>query len=167
MADRKDVIGKCYTYRGLKFYAQNGFICLHDEETGEFFVLTRREFLERAAALSEEAKRMRVMGAENPGQAKWLSSDRMDLQDGVEMMIECAHEAKEQGDRTNPEVDAWFMRHRPNRKSRVSLAGSNNFSPPTPGDLPIGKYTGKQVLPDFSTSTGQSGKKKLILPGDF
>ena len=55
MASRKDVVGKCYTYRGLKFYAQNGFVCLHDEATGEFFVLTRREFLERASALSAES----------------------------------------------------------------------------------------------------------------
>lgn len=167
MADRKDVIGKCYTYRGLKFYAQNGFVCLHDEDSGEFFVLTRREFLERAKALSEEAKKMRVMGATNPAQAKWISSDRMDLQDGVEMMVAAAAEAKEQGDRTDPEVDAWFARHRPNRKARLSLTGSANFSTPTPGALPAGKNTGKQVTPDFSVSPGQSGKKKLILPGDF
>lgn len=167
MSDRKDVIGKCYTYRGLKFYAQNGFICMHDEDTGEFFVLTRREFLERAQALSGEAQKMRVMGAENPMQASWLSSDRMDLQDGVEMMVAAAREAKEQGDRTDPEVDAWFMRHRPNRKSRISTASAANFSTSTPGDLPVGKNTGKQVTPDFSISPGQSGKKKLILPGDF
>jgi hypothetical protein len=62
MADRKDVIGKCYTYRGLKFYAQNGFVCLHDEDTGEFFVLTRREFLERAQALGLDAAQARRAG---------------------------------------------------------------------------------------------------------
>lgn len=167
MSDRKDVVGKCYTYRGLKFYAQNGFVCLHDEDTGEFFVLTRREFLERAQALSREAQRMRTMGAENPTQAGWISSDRMDLQDGVEMMVACAQEAKEQGDRTDPEVDAWFARHRPNRKSRLSLASAANFSTAVPGALPVGKNTGKQVTPDFSVSPGESGKKKLILPGDF
>lgn len=167
MADRKDVIGKCYTYRGLKFYAQNGFVCLHDEDSGEFFVLTRREFLERAKALNDEAKKMRVMGASNPAQAKWISEDRMDLQDGVEMMLAAASEAKEQGDRTDPEVDAWFARHRPNRKSKLSMVNSANFSTPTPGNLPAGKNTGKQVTPDFSVSPGQFGKKKLILPGDF
>ena len=167
MADRKDVIGKCYTYRGLKFYAQNGFVCLHDEDSGEFFVLTRREFLERAKALSDEAKKMRELSAANPAQAGWISSDRMDLQDGVEMMVAAAAEAKEQGDRTEPEVDAWFMRHRPNRKSRLSLASSVNFSTPTPGNLPLGKNTGKQVTPDFSVSPGQCGKNKLILPGEF
>jgi hypothetical protein len=166
MADRRDVIGKCYTYRGLKFYAQNGFVCLHDEETGEFFVLTRREFLERAAALSEEAKKMRAMMASDPAR-KWISSDRVDLQRGVELMVECAKEAQQQGDRTDPAVDAWFMRHRPNRKSAISLASASNFTLNKPGTLPVGNNTGRQAKPDFSVSPGQFGKKKLILPGEF
>ena len=166
MGDRKDVIGKCYTYRGLKFYAQNGFVCLHDEETGEYFVLTRREFLERAAALSQEVKQLRDMMAANPSK-KWLVHDRMDLQAGVDMMLAVAREAKEQGDRTDPEVDAWFLRHRPNRKSRVSLASGANFTLNTPGDVSLGKDTGKHVKPDFSVSPGQSGKKRIILPGEF
>ena len=166
MADRKDVIGKCYTYRGLKFYAQNGFVCLHDEDTGEFFGLTRREFLERAQALGLEAKRLRTMAVENPDN-KWMPQDRTDLQDGVEMMIAAAKEAKEQGDRTDPTVDAWFARHRPNRKSMLSMTNASNFNTATPGALPLGKDTGKHVKPDFSVSPGQSGKKKLILPGEF
>jgi hypothetical protein len=166
MSDRKDVIGKCYTYRGLKFYAQNGFVCLHDEQTGEFFVLTRREFLERAAALSQEVKQLRHMMTVNPSK-KWLAADRADLQQGIDTMIAAAKEAKEQGDRTDPEVDAWFMRHRPNRKSRVSLASAANFSGALPGPLPLGNDTGRHVSPDFSVSPGQSGKKKLILPGEF
>ncbi len=66
MPDLKKVTGKCYTFRGLKFYAENGFICLHDEETGEFYVVTRKEFLQRAQALSDEAARMRKVSAENP-----------------------------------------------------------------------------------------------------
>ena len=166
MSDRKDVIGKCYTYRGLKFYAQNGFVCLHDESTGEFYVLTRREFLDRAAALGEEAKRLRTMMAENPDR-KWMAQDRLDLQDGVDLMIAAAKEAKEQGDRTDPKVDAWFMRHRPHRKSVLSMAGGSNFTSKTPGALPLGQDTGRHVKPDFSVSPGQSGKKKLILPGEF
>lgn len=166
MADRKDVIGKCYTYRGLKFYAQNGFVCLHDEATGEFYVLTRREFLERAAALGEEAKRMRTMMAANPSR-KWLSQDRVDLQNGVDMMIAAAREAKEQGDRTDPKVDEWFIKHRPRRKSMFSMANAANFTSKTPGALPLGRDTGRHVKPDFSVSPGQSGKKKLILPGDM
>lgn len=166
MSDRKDVIGKCYTYRGLKFYAQNGYICLHDEDSGEFFVLTRREFLERARALSLEAARLRTMMAENPDR-KWMVQDRVDLQDGVDLMVAAAAEAKEQGDRTDPAVDAWFMRHRPNRKSLLSMANTANFKATTPGQLPLGRDTGKYAKADFSVSPGQSGKKKLILPGEF
>ncbi|NDD52613.1 hypothetical protein EBZ39_01825 [bacterium] len=66
MSDLKTVTGKCYTFRGLKFYAQNGFICLHDESTGEFYVLTRKEFLQRAQAISDEAKRLRHIAAQYP-----------------------------------------------------------------------------------------------------
>lgn len=156
--------GKCYTYRGLKFYAKNGFICLHDEDTGEFFVLTRKEFLQRAQAISDEAQRMRTMAAENPAKAAWLSADRMDLLQAIENMIAATKEAKEQGDRNDPAVDAWFMRHRPGRKSKISLAGGANFKSALPGALPQGKDTGKQVTPDFTLG---AAPKKLILPGDF
>lgn len=156
--------GKCYTFRGLKFYAQNGFVCLHDEQTGEFFVLTRKEFLQRAQALSDEAKRMRHMSASNPSM-KWISADRMELQAGIENMIACTKEAQEQGDRTDPLVDAWFMKHRPHKRSKISLASAANFSTSLPGNLPLGQDTGKYVRPDF-TIGAQPAKPKLILPGE-
>jgi len=155
--------GKCYTYRGLKFYAQNGFVCMHDEETGEFFVLTRKEFLQRAQALSEEAQRLRTMMADTPSH-KWLVSDRLDLQIAIDDMVACTKEAKEQGDRDDPKVDAWFMRHRPGRKSKISLASSANFRSAMPGAMPLGKDTGRYATPDFSAG---APPKKLILPGEF
>lgn len=157
-------VGKCYTFRGLKFYAQNGFVCLHDEKTGEFFVLTRREFLQRAQALSDEVRRMRHMSADNPS-SKWISADRMDLQVGIENMLACTREAQEQGDRTDPQVDEWFLRHRPGRRSKISMAAAANFSSKAPGALPLGKDTGKQVVPDF-TIGDKPVRPKLILPGD-
>lgn len=155
--------GKCYSYRGLKFYAQNGFVCLHDEQTGEFFVLTRKEFLQRAQAISDEARRLRTMAAENPAKAAWLSADRAELQQAIENMVAVTQEAKEQGDRNDPAVDAWFRRHRPGRKSKISLASGANFTSALPGALPLGKDTGKHVTPDFSVGA----PKKLILPGEF
>lgn len=157
-----DVTGKCYTYRDLKFYAKNGFVCLHDEQTGEFFVLTRKEFLLRAQALSDEAKHMREMAAENPSM-KWLSSERAELQQAVENMIACTYEAKEQGDRDDPKVDAWFRRHRPHKRSKISLASAADFSTALPGALQQGPDTGKYVTPDFAAAPT---KKKLILPGE-
>ena len=164
MTNKVETGGKCYTYRGLKFYAKNGFICLHDEETGEFFVLTRKEFLQRAQAIGDEAKRLRSIAAENPAKAAWLSADRADLQRAIEDMIAATKEAKEQGDRDDPVVDEWFRRHRPGRKSKISLASSANFTSALPGALPLGKDTGKYVTPDFSVG---AQPKKLILPGDF
>lgn len=158
------VTGKCYTFRGLKFYAKNGFICLHDEDTGEFYVLTRKEFLLRAQAISDEAKRLRHIAAENPSKAAWLSADRADLQLAIENMIAATHEAKEQGDRNDPQVDAWFMRHRPGRKSKISLASAANFTTALPGPLPLGHDTGKHVVPDFTAGVNP---KKLILPGEY
>jgi hypothetical protein len=158
------VTGKCYSYRGLKFYAQNGFICLHDEQTGEFFVLTRKEFLQRAQAISDEARRLRHMAAENPSKAAWLSADRVELQQAIENMVAVTKEAKEQGDRDDPAVDAWFKRHRPGRKSKISLASGANFTSTLPGVLPLGKDTGRHVTPDFTVG---APTKKLILPGDL
>lgn len=163
MADTKRVVGKCYTFRGLKFYAQNGFVCIHDESTGEFYVVTRREFLDRAQAIADEAKRLRRVAIENPDK-KWVVADRLELQQGIEHMIAATREAKEQGDRNDPAVDAWFRRHRPGRKSKISLASAANFSVNAPGALPLGRDTGKHVFPDFSAG---NQPKKLILPGDF
>lgn len=160
----ENTVGQCYSWRDLKFYAKNGFICLHDEEDGSFFVLTRKEFLQRAQALSDEAKRLRQQAADNPGRA-WIAADRVELQQAIENMIECCRDAKEQGDRNEPEVAAWFARHRPHSRSRVSLASAANFATTQPGALPRGKETGKLVTPDFSV--GASNPKKLILPGDF
>ena len=166
MPDLKTVSGKCYTFRGLKFYAQNGFVCLHDENTGEFYVLTRKEFLQRAQALSDEAAHLRRMASEYPSKAAWLAADRAELIQVVEEMLACTQEAKEQGDRTDPAVDAWFANHRPNRRSRVSLNSAANFKADLPGDLPLGRDTGKHVAPDFTIGGPQSAPKKLILPGD-
>ena len=161
---QKTISGKCYTFRGLKFYAENGFISLHDEETGEFYVLTRKEFLLRAQALSQEISRLREMAARYPDKAPWLSADRADIQRAVENMIEATKDAREQGDRNEPEVDAWFRRHRPGRKSKISLASAANFVTPEPGRLPVGADTGKHVKPDFSLG---SQPKKLILPDEY
>jgi hypothetical protein len=160
------VTGKCYTFRGLKFYAENGFVCLHDEDTGEFYVLTRKEFLLRAQALSDEARRLRSIAAENPSKAVWLSADRSELIKAIEDMVACTNEAKEQGDRNDPKVDEWFTKHRPNRKSRISLASAADFSTRLPGMLPLGKDTGKHVAPDFTMGGPNTGPKKLILPGE-
>lgn len=158
-------VGKCYTFRGLKFYAKNGCVCLHDEDDGSFFVLTVKEFLERAAALSDEAKRLRELMATNQDR-KWMVQDRLELQQAIDNMVECCKEAKNQGDRSEPAVAAWFSRHRPTRRSKISLASAANFKTALPGPLPRGVDTGKHVRPDFSFPVAGTTPKKLILPGE-
>jgi hypothetical protein len=160
-----ETAGKCYTFRGLKFYAKNGCVCLHDEDDGSFFVLTVKEFLERAAALSDEAKRLRQLMAANPDR-KWLVQDRLELQQAIDNMVECCKEAKNQGDRSDPAVAAWFAKHRPTRRSKISLASAANFKTTLPGPLPLGTDTGKHVSPDFSFPALGAAPKKLILPGE-
>lgn len=157
--------GKCYTFKGLKFYAKNGCVCLHDEADGSFFVLTVKEFLERASALSDEAKRLRELAALNPAQ-KWHTADRFELQQAIDNMVACCKEAQNQGDRFDPKVAAWFSKHRPTRRSKISMASAANFSLALPGQLPLGKDTGKHVTPDFTLPAAGEKPKKLILPGE-
>lgn len=157
--------GKCYTFKGLKFYAKNGCVCLHDEADGSFFVLTIREFLERARALSDECKRLRELSAANPAQ-KWHTADRFELQQAIDNMVECCKEARNQGDRFDPKVSAWFARHRPTSRSKISLANAANFTVSRPEPLPQGRDTGKHVSPDFTLPANGDRPKKLILPGE-
>ena len=90
-------------------------------------------------------------------------SDRAELQLAIENMLACTQEAKEQGDRDDPAVAEWFRRHRPGRKSKISLASAANFTTGLPGALPLGNDTGKYVTPDFTVG---AQPKKLILPGE-
>jgi hypothetical protein len=172
--------GTCYTYQDLKFYAMNGFVCLHDQEDGDFRVITRKEWLERADALSSEIKRLRKMATTSTSKAFY--DDACRLQKFVEDMIACAMEAGHQGDHTDPKVSAWFQKHRPWARGRSK--GSHDpakFDSKKPGALPVGNFTGRTTgAPDRSqrprgqrplvTSTDappvNPRLRKLILPSD-
>jgi hypothetical protein len=58
------------------------------------------------------------------------------------------------------------MKHRPTRKSRISLVSAADFKTSLPGSLPLGRNTGKHVTPDFTMGATQNTPKKLILPGE-
>lgn len=163
------VDGKCYSYQDLKFYATNGYICLHDEEDGDFRVVTRREFLHRMEHISAEAAVLKI--ARKPSEAE----HRNQLQHLVADMIECCQEAKDQGDHEEPDVMAWFIRHRPGRKSSVSFG-----SPNIPRPLPRGRFTGRTAKVDSSVypaavsradlaavMRGEASPRKLLLPSDM
>lgn len=182
--------GPVRTYQDLKFYAMNGFVCLHDEKEGDFRVLTRKEWLDRADALSDEVKRLRQMatnttGAALGGSAKVFYEDACRLQKFVEDMIACAMEAGHQGDHTDPKVSAWFTKHRPWAGSRTRQSRDpNKFDSKKPGPLPLGNYTGRTTgsgarLSEYRRDAGQQKLitsanappvnprlRKLILPND-
>lgn len=176
--------GVCYSYQDLKFYAENGCICLHDEEDGSFIVLQCREFLDRAGALNEDAKRLARLSIEQPSRAKIHAEERHTLQNVVADMISCVQEARDQGDHFEPAVMEWFRRHRPWSRGRVSMSGAANFQTPAPGPLPRGRHTGRTAAAGQTpgqyaalnaqdraaarrTASRSSSVKKLILPNSM
>lgn len=150
------IAGKTFTYQDLKFYAMNGQICLHDEEDGDFRVLTCDEFKDRASALNEEARQLKSSAKRSDYER------RMMLLRVVADMGECIAEAKHQGDHNDPIVSAWFRRHRPWARGRVSMSGALNFETRAPGPLPRGRRQAPLVRPDRTQSSGDT-KRKLIL----
>lgn len=153
--------GRTYRWRKITFYAMNGCICISDDRPDlpaneQFITVRRKEFLERAVAFSDQARALGRLAAEHPGRG--YADERNETLTLVENMLECAREAKAQGDPNDPAVRAWFSRHSSRRKGRGS---GKNFQTALPGPLPRGRDTGKQVTPDpFPVAT-----KKLILPG--
>lgn len=170
--------GKTFTFRDLKFYAMNGMICLHDEEDGDFRVLTCKEFLHRAKSVGEDIRRLAVMQAENPSRRD-LGELRREYQQCVDDMIECIADAKTQGDHTDPEVEAWFRRHRPWARGRTKAPSRHaDFQLNRPSaKLPRGRFTGRTAAPgmrqaEYARATagaaivgrGPQPARKLILP---
>ncbi len=139
--------GKCYSFRDLKWYAQHGCICVHDQRDGGMQVLTCEEWKERAAALNSQAQRLSKMSCENPG-IRSLAEDRRFTQAAVADMIAAYYEAKNQGDHFDAKVAAWFLRHRPGRRSTSSLSRRADFVTGTPRPMPLGRRTGRTSQPD-------------------
>lgn len=163
MATLKNVEGTCYSYQDLKFYAMNGYICLHDEKDGDFRVLTCREWLLRGQAFVEEIKRLRIIAAHNSDKRKVFYEDIQRLQTLVDNIIASTMEAKNQGDHDDPAVSAWFQRHRPWARGRTR---QNNdpakFETAKPGPLPLGNFTGRTTGPG---EKAPRPSRKLLLPG--
>lgn len=145
----KFLAGPTYKYNSMTYYAMNGFICIEDDKPGlspaaQFTVITCRDFLLRARALSGAARHMGKIMAEMP--RRWIAQDR-DLQQRVVMdMLSCLQDAKAQGDFNDPEVWAWVERHK-GRRSSITV-DTKQFSTPPPGPLPRGRFTGRTAKPD-------------------
>lgn len=164
MANVKNVEGTCFSYESLKFYAMNGYICLHDESDGDFRVLTCREWLLRGQAFTQEIARLKQMAASNSDQRKVFYQDIQRLQNLVEDIIASVMEAKHQGDHDDPAVSAWFQRHRPWARGRSRQnVDSAKFETAKPGPMPLGNYTGRTTGPG---ERAPQRPRKLMLPGE-
>lgn len=85
----------------LEFWAQDGLIALHDDGTGEFYVISCKDWLERAAALNMHNNR------------EMYSDTRIKIANVVDDMVKAAREAQRQGDPHDPKVMEWYNKHRP------------------------------------------------------
>ncbi len=93
-------VGRRYSFLDLDFWAEDGVIFIEDKRDGDFNAVTCKDFVQRAKALNEEAKR------------SLLPSDVQALQDCVLMMYECWKEAKSQGDPSDVEIAKRKYRER-------------------------------------------------------
>lgn len=124
--------GRNYRWRDLQWYAMNGFICLHDETDGEFKPLTCDEWAQRIASFREEFGKIKA------DDGRFGIDRRRELQTLLEHMLAAYTEAKAQGDHMDPVVSAWFRRHRPWARSKVSMSGCLDGSHGAPGGTPLG-----------------------------
>lgn len=85
-----DKTGKVYKYGNLRFWAQDGFIAIVNEITGELRFVSRKEFLQRAKVVNEAAKK-------NP-----FKDERLKMIRFAENAIAACQEAYEQGNPLNP-----------------------------------------------------------------
>lgn len=121
---------KVYRFRNQKFWAEHGAVHVVDERTGERTACSLRDFLLRAKAMSDAAPR-----------GKW-TDERIEEQRGIEDMIRCAQDAKQQGDMFSVRVQIDKMR---------AKGLEPDLSPPDPRKLPVfygntGRRVGGTVL---------------------
>lgn len=106
-------------YRDTHFFACEGLIAVHDEReksqmTGDIYnVVTPDEFEDRANQLYRMARKATY--ADKP----WIVQEAHEMKKGCREMKEAVKEAREMGDPNDPEVQAFWAKHR--RNNRISL----------------------------------------------
>ena len=164
--------GPTYRYRKMTFYAMNGFICVEDDRDGlaakdQSVIINCKDWLIRAKAISDEANKLRLMRTD--GRQKGMAQECDEKQRLVQDMICCHGDAKDQGDVMDPEVWKWIELH---ARKRPSFARDPyEYTPPLPGPLPLGKFTGRTATPDMDMVMApvkpqrqMAPDRKLILP---
>ena len=114
----------------LTFYAERGIVRIHDEETGEYHVVSALDFAARAVALHSEIDYFKRYG--------WPWSDELvDKRNLADCMLLVVKQCKEQGDPLEPRTLA-----RARAESLANLQRKYAYVEPVQGaDLPI--YVGR------------------------
>lgn len=148
--------GTLRKFESLRIFACEGLICIIDErphrQDSAYTVITPSDLEERIQALSKTYRNKTTAMMDK--HERDLHKSRLA---GLQNCMECIKEARYMGDPSDPEVQAYWARHR--RQSTVKISFSPGCDPagyPELPSLPKGMNTGKTVLPDGVLSTGDT-----------
>ena len=118
--------GNRYEYLSLIFWPENGFIYIEDKDDGSFTTCSRRDWLERASSFNADAQRRGYIAtrAGNEWKKMTAAQERDAMISLVECMLECAKQAKAQGDPLDPKVVAHIRKHEMKRPRTFMMPGS-------------------------------------------
>ena len=140
------VVGRCGTqfrHKKLVFFACEGLIAVCDErdhiKTDErYSVIFPNELTERMQALADFATPFKS------SPVAWEREEYRMCMAASQAAKDCVKEAKYMGDPSDPAVRAFWQKHQPGKKSRVSLsAGTNAAGYPELPKLSRGANTGR------------------------
>lgn len=110
----------------LEIFACEGLICIADTRPGQdgnsFTIVTPSEMEERARVVASRYRNNTRMDV-----PAWKRREYDEQQQGIQNIMECIKEARAMGDPSDPQVQAFWSRHRRNRT--VSLTFSEATEP--------------------------------------
>lgn len=149
-------VGQRYRFRSQEFWAEDGWVCVEDQRTGEYRALPRAEAAATAIQFNNELPKIAY------------EDEREQLMRCIVNLAACVKEAKSQGDPT----DAEISKKKAKERRRVSYAFHNGTPVALPGDqLPttlvgVRKHSERFESLDLLRRNKNSGRTAggLILP---
>lgn len=154
--------GRAFRHMHLVFMACEGLIELFDGRDDTYCIILPDDLTFRANELANT-----IGTAPSDGNAVTRSLYK-ECKQAVVDMKDCVKEAKAMGDPSDPQVRAFWARHKPGSKSTVSLSpGRNRDGYPTLPSVGTGRYTGRTaaidgraVIPDNQYRLHQPPRRK-------